>query len=522
MALEKIVKLMLRFSAVATASLAFSCSSCDKEKLGPLSYCEITSNYAKTEICNNNFDDNCNQFYDEGCDDDNDGYCREGQEIAYSITSTPTVCVKTFQYCTEEPCENARYDCDDANPNINPGMTELCNAIDDNCNRKTDESFPEYNQKCWDGIGPEPIFGGSSICVQGRYFSCLNGRKMCSDYSGPHEEVCNSLDDDCDGTINNEGVLTEARPCYYDNNGNNLPLDHPSIYPEQQGICMKGVELCINGKVGGDGICHGSSLPQPEVCDCFDNNCRDGVDEGLHTTLLLQIGVAVDISGSMQNIIQSIRQQYSNIETIACSEDVILISTISIGGVNASGEWILGPVLKRSLVSVQEFRNGFYIDIPNANGPGSEANLNTIAYSACTLLDVPPQNPHPLCELIQPYNSLNDPHRPVFTPGAKHVLFVLSDEYAQWVNPSYQQYPNFPILNQQQVAELASAAGLEVIIFTNPIYNTLELNPYESQPLQGYGYFVQMGIGTIIDITTPDLTNVLEQLIFNFYCTKNN
>ena len=39
----------------------------------------------------------------------------------------------------------AACDCDDPDAGVNPGATELCNRIDDNCNRSVDEGFDQDN-----------------------------------------------------------------------------------------------------------------------------------------------------------------------------------------------------------------------------------------------------------------------------------------------------------------------------------------------------------------------------------------
>jgi hypothetical protein len=38
----------------------------------------------------------------------------------------------------------AQNDCDDSNPAVHPGVPEICNALDDNCNGTTDEPVPVY------------------------------------------------------------------------------------------------------------------------------------------------------------------------------------------------------------------------------------------------------------------------------------------------------------------------------------------------------------------------------------------
>jgi hypothetical protein len=143
-------------------------------------------------------------------------------------------------------------DCDDTNPLINPNAAELCNAIDDNCNGDTDEGF---------NLG-QPCLAGAGACLAAGTIVCDgNGGAICSAIPGtPSLEICNGIDDDCDGQVD-EG----------------LGLDEP---------CFAGVGACMTpGTIicDGDGgtICSAiPGKPSSEVCeDGIDNDCDGFVDE---------------------------------------------------------------------------------------------------------------------------------------------------------------------------------------------------------------------------------------------------
>lgn len=81
-------------------------------------------------------------------------------------------------------------DCDDENPDVHPGAEEVCNYIDDNCDGRVDE---RVRPRC--GVG---------FCVRESY-SCLP--EDC--YPGePSEETCSGLDENCNGLVD-EGILCE-------------------------------------------------------------------------------------------------------------------------------------------------------------------------------------------------------------------------------------------------------------------------------------------------------------------------
>ena len=90
-------------------------------------------------------------------------------------------------------------DCDDTDPNINPGMSEICDAagVDEDCNPMT------FGSRDDDGDGQ----------IENR---CCNGERCgtdCNDRDATvglrGTEVCNNKDDDCNGAVD-DGVLLEV------------------------------------------------------------------------------------------------------------------------------------------------------------------------------------------------------------------------------------------------------------------------------------------------------------------------
>jgi len=83
------------------------------------------------------------------------------------------------------------FDCNDNNKSIYPGAAETCNNMDDNCNGQTDEGITTIEDCSQEGA-----------CA-GSYKTCSAGNiGVCSII--PKDEICNSIDDDCNGIVDND------------------------------------------------------------------------------------------------------------------------------------------------------------------------------------------------------------------------------------------------------------------------------------------------------------------------------
>mgnify|MGYP000377087709 CR=1 FL=1 len=209
------------------------------------------------EICHDRKDNDCDGQTDEGCAVGTG--CRPGTKA--SCGSDTGACKKGVQTCNSKgaygPCIGG----------IKP-TKEVCNDKKDNdCDGQIDEG-------CTTGCKP----GLRRPCGKTDVGACRRGTQVCNNQQTwgpcvgeitPKTEVCDGVDNDCDGQLN-EGLKVE---CYGGPTGT-----------AGKGICKKGYRICtrLSRNRYGWSNCLGMVLPKKtEDCNGKDDDCDGSVDEQL-------------------------------------------------------------------------------------------------------------------------------------------------------------------------------------------------------------------------------------------------
>jgi hypothetical protein len=165
---------------------------------------------------------------------------------------------------------------------VNESQNEVCNGLDDDCDRATDEivsvaCFPSGASGC--EANQDGTFSCKGLCSTGMS-ACDEGEVTCEDaVVAMGAEICTTgtdkaADDDCDDKIDEGCTCTTGavRPCYGGPSGTDM-------YPP----CQQGTQTCVAQRWG---ECQGQTLPQEETCqnqgrddDC--NGARDDIDSEL-------------------------------------------------------------------------------------------------------------------------------------------------------------------------------------------------------------------------------------------------
>ena len=171
---------------------------------------------------------------------------------------------------------------------------ETCNNLDDDCDGKIDEDFPNKGGTCTNGQQGVCARTGTFVCSGDQTGTVCNAPAVT-----PGVEICNGLDDDCDGKID-EGVpgcncVAQAETCNNMDDDCDGKIDEGIVKQCGQGTCL-GTQTCNAGVFG---ACT-AKTPTTEICNGIDDDC-DGVADGLEqdcSNLVTPGGPASDNPGT--------------------------------------------------------------------------------------------------------------------------------------------------------------------------------------------------------------------------------
>ena len=169
-------------------------------------------------------------------------------------------------------------DCDDADAAVHPYATEVCNTVDDDCDGATDGP-DAADARVWYGAGDGDGYGATATVACTAPAGHVARPGECDDttaaVSPAADEVCNTVDDDCDGAVDEASAL-DAPTWYVDGDGDTYGDD------------ATGVRACADpgGRVTTGGDCDdGEGTVHPgaaELCNDVDDDC-DGVADDAPT-----------------------------------------------------------------------------------------------------------------------------------------------------------------------------------------------------------------------------------------------
>ena len=270
----------------------------------------------RPEVCDGR-DNNCNGMIDETsaaspwyADADSDGYG--------DMSMTPTAsCAPIAGRVTRGG------DCDDAHADVHPDLSDPCNGVDDDCDGMIDEDAvftAWYTDADGDGFG-----GGTAVIACAAPAGLIAEPGDCSDTNASAHpgvaEVCNGIDDDCDGTVDgpaataactavpNATSVCTAGACVIGTCAANFAdcngvvgdgCEQPTaVDPNHCGSCTNvcsGVQACIAG------ACIAAAFPSTGAEGPFAPASNTAISAGVHnyTTVDIPAGVIVRVLGNAQ------------------------------------------------------------------------------------------------------------------------------------------------------------------------------------------------------------------------------
>ncbi len=171
-------------------------------------------------------------------------------------------------------------DCVDTNPAVNPGETELCNGVDDDCANGIDDGIVYvdwYLDTDGDGYGDPGSTPVNDCATQsGRASNNTDCDDSDQDINPSETEVCNDIDDDCTGGADNGLATNDYWP---DTDGDGYGDDQASPTND----CAQPTGFVTNNEDCDDST-NAVSPVDAEVCNGIDDDCSGVPDDGLPGT----------------------------------------------------------------------------------------------------------------------------------------------------------------------------------------------------------------------------------------------
>ena len=228
------------------------------------------------EVCND-LDDDCDSLVDAADDDLTDGttWFVDGDADGYGGPTTTVACAPGEGLAADSS------DCDDTDAAVNIDGVESCNGHDDDCDGLVDADDPQLvSFPIWYPDRDGDTYGDSDDGVAGctgpeGYIAQGDDCDDRDEQVHPNaDEVCNGVDDDCDGDTDDEdAIIVEGNTFYQDLDGDG----HGTA-----AATTTGCDPMSGWGVWDDDCDDGAPSVYPgalESCNDADDNCNGDVDE---------------------------------------------------------------------------------------------------------------------------------------------------------------------------------------------------------------------------------------------------